>query len=191
MWWAELLNNVISFLGTEAAAASTAFESIATASGTGSSNTITFSSIPSTYKHLQVRFSALSNAAASLFLRLNSNTTQANYVTHAITGQGSSASAVYIGASTGRTGVIVGGFSAQLGTTQPFVGITDVLDYTNTNKLRTLRHLNGVDKNGSGEVSLSSGWYNSTTAVNALQFYLDGGANFAQYSHFALYGIKG
>lgn len=167
------------------------YESISTVTvGAGGASSVSFTSIPSTFKHLQVRFSGLSNTAASLFLRLNSDTNQANYVTHALTGQGSAASAVYIGASTGRTGVIVGGFSAQLGNTYPFVGITDLLDYTNTNKLRTLRHLNGVDKNGSGEVSLSSGWYNSTTAVSGLEFYLDGGANFAQYSSFALYGIK-
>ena len=37
------------------------FESIATVSGTGSSGTITFSSIPATYKHLQIRYIGKTN----------------------------------------------------------------------------------------------------------------------------------
>jgi len=43
------------FLGPNSAYIPTSYESIASATGTGSSNTITLSSIPSTYKHLQLR----------------------------------------------------------------------------------------------------------------------------------------
>jgi len=65
------------------------------------------------------------------------------------------------------------------------------LDYANTNKNKTIRTLGGQDANGSGEVVFISGlWMNSSTAVNAITLVLPGGGNFAQYSSFALYGVK-
>ena len=73
----------------------TSFESIASASGTGSSGTITFSSIPSTYKSLQIRIFAQSNAgtaARSLYIQTN-NDTGSNYVRHDLTGDGSAVEA--------------------------------------------------------------------------------------------------
>jgi len=46
-----------------AAAATSSYESIQSATGTGASGVITFSSIPATYKHLQIRGSNLSTDA--------------------------------------------------------------------------------------------------------------------------------
>jgi hypothetical protein len=67
-------------------------------------------------------------------------------------------------------------------------GIVDILDYANTNKYKTLRALAGVDFNGSGRVGLTSGLWQSTSAINAITLE---GSSFVQYSSFALYGIKG
>ena len=70
------------------------FESIATATGTGSSGVITFSSIPSTYKSLQIRYmSKDTNASDGVLnpkIQFNSDTGN-NYAYHELRGDGTSA----------------------------------------------------------------------------------------------------
>jgi phosphate/sulfate permease len=44
--------------------------------------------------------------------------------------------------------------------------------------------------NGSGAIYLASGLWLNTSAINSLTFIIQGGGNFAQYSSFALYGVK-
>ena len=65
--------------------------------------------------------------------------------------------------------------------------IVDILDYANTNKYKTMRALDGFDANGSGYAVLWSGNWRSTSAVSTITIT---GGTFAQYSSFALYGIK-
>lgn len=68
----------------------------------------------------------------------------------------------------------------------------DILDYTSTNKNKTMRTLQGMDSNGGGTISLHSGlYYGTTNAVTSIKLYAASGGNLNQYSHFALYGIKG
>ena len=64
----------------------------------------------------------------------------------------------------------------------------DILDYSNTNKNKTLRQLAGTDNNGNGVVGLSSGLWQSTAAVASIDITAIG--SFSQYTSFALYGIK-
>ena len=69
------------FLGPNSAYIPTSFDSIASATGTGSSGTITFSSIPQTYKHLQIRGIGrldVVTGGVSTRIRLNGDTTS-NY----------------------------------------------------------------------------------------------------------------
>jgi hypothetical protein len=164
----------------------TSFESIATANGTGSGATITFSSIPSTFTHLQLRYVAKSTGSASyLIMTFNGNTT--NYDGHYLGGNGTSASA-------GRNGVTnqMEFYNGVANTTTGVAaaGIIDILDYTNTSKYRTVRGLTGVDYNGSGGLYLGSGLFMSTTAVSTIGLTLNTG-NFTTDTKFALYGIKG
>jgi len=71
-------------------------------------------------------------------------------------------------------------------------GVIDILDYTSLNKNKTIRNLTGREDNSAGIVIFSSGlWLNSSTAISSLTLIDNGGANFAQYSSFALYGVKG
>jgi len=74
-------------------------------------------------------------------------------------------------------------------TTAPSVGITDILDYASTTKYKTYKTLTGRDYNGSGGIGIQSNLWSNTTAVNTVNITTDG--TFAQYSQFALYGIKG
>ena len=163
------------------------YESIATFSGTGSSGIITFSSIPSTYKHLQIRFIARSTGSAASYLAITLNSTTTNYYGHYLAGSGTSASA-------GPTGVtnqmefyqaIGNSTSSSFG-----AGILDILDYTDTNKNTTVRGLTGTDFNGSGSILLgSNAWFN-TAAVTSIKIEANQGS-YVTGSQFALYGIKG
>ncbi len=166
--------------------ANPAYESIATATGTGSSGTITFSSIPSTYTHLQVRFNAIGTTSARIYMRFNGDTAS-NYNTHCLIGDGSTAFATNYAQS--QMTIAQDGYG--ISTTYPNVGIVDIIDYASTTKNKTIRVLTGMDKNTTlGEVGLYSGLWRSTSAVNSIVVRLDAG-NFTTTSTVALYGIKG
>jgi hypothetical protein len=159
------------------------YESIATVSvGSGGSSTITFSSIPATFKHLQIRgLSSNATGTQNRSIRINTDT-GANYAWHQLTGDGANAGAA------SQASVAFAYVGYEQGTT---VGATiiDILDYANTNKNKVVRAFGASDANGSGLVHLRSGLWINTAAITQIQLY--GSNNFAQYSHFALYGIKG
>ena len=168
---------------------STSFESIATVTvGAGGSSSITFSSIPSTYKHLQIRAIARSARASGLDdMSIKVNSSSSTGASHILYGNGSSAAAA------GYTGYIpfVSYFPTAGTTASVFSAIIiDILDYTDTNKNKTLRTLTGFDANGSGDISLNSNLALDTTAISSIVLSMNNG-NMVQYSHFALYGIKG
>jgi hypothetical protein len=182
-----MLNNIAAMLGGAAVAVGD-YESIATANGTGSSGTITFSSIPATYKHLQIRYIArtdFATAGADFLYSLNGNTTNSNYAYHRLGGEGSVAFAQ--SATSSRLVGINNGSSA--GANMYAVGIMDILDYADTNKNRTIRNLVGSDRNGSGVVAMYSNLYMSTTAVSSISLITENG-NWTALTSFALYGIK-
>jgi hypothetical protein len=167
-------------------------------------NTVTFSSIPSTYSHLQLRFYAQTNRATYIiddsFLAFNSDVTGANYYSHNVYGQGSNAySSPYAGNAGGGQGIFwpytFGSTAGGTVTTVWSSGIMDILDYASTTKNKTVRCLCGSNASGStaggyaSAVLLNSGvWANNTTAISTLTFKANG--NFAVGSSFALYGIK-
>jgi hypothetical protein len=175
------------------------YESIATVLvGSGGSATISFTSIPSTYKHLQIRGIARSTRADfaidQLYTRFNSDT-GSNYSWHWLSGNGSTAST---DVGTSATSMNLGWFAtnAAASVTNAFGGLViDILDYANTSKYKTVRTLIGNDLNGGGSpftgtVSLISGLWQSTSAITSISFD-PSAADFAQYSSFALYGIRG
>lgn len=165
------------------------YESIATVTvGSTPASEILFTSIPQTYTHLQIRALVRNSRAATAsntYFRFNGDTGN-NYAIHVLTGTGASATA---GASTGINIMLAQDPSANF-TANCFAGqIYDVLDYTNTNKYKTVRILQGYDGNGSGEVQLWSGVWMGTNAVSSIRFFPNSG-NYVQYTEFALYGIK-
>ena len=192
MWWAPLLNNIVAVLGNGGGAANS-YESIATVTvGAGGSSSISFTSIPSTYKHLQIRGIGRSNRAATrdqIAIRFNSDS-GANYSMHELSGDGASAAAVgYANETSMGYGPIIGAASATSGIFGG--GVIDILDYTNTNKNTTMRSLGGADTNGAGKIALDSGaWYN-TAAISTITLISATGSSFVEYSSFALYGVKG
>jgi hypothetical protein len=171
------------------------FESIATTTvGSGGSNgSVTFSSIPQTYKHLQVRALTRTDRGATddaSLIFLNGDTTKTNYTLHGLRGSGSAASSFgYASASaTGIQQITLGNST----TAQMFGAmVIDILDYTNTNKYTTVRSLGGMDYNGGGFIELVSGVWLNMASVNSISFQVLNGTEFLEYSSFALYGIRG
>jgi hypothetical protein len=170
------------------------YESISTVTvGAGGTSTITFSSIPSTYQHLQLRAIAACNQAGTDFrpsLQINSDT-GANYANHQIYFDGGSAASQGFTSSTviDRLGYMPGS-SSLANTFGTF--IMDFADYSNTSKYKTIRSLNGHEENSAGKYSAyASGLWMNTSAISTLTFTVAGGGNFIQNTQFALYGIKG
>lgn len=178
---------ILGILASSRLVSTNSYESIATATGTGSSGTITFSSISGTYKHLQVRWVARASVGGGIYINLNGDSA-ANYSAHNVNGDGSTAGAQSQSASATPLIIRNGGISTTANITT--AGVFDLLDYSVASKNRTWRNLGGQDLNGSGLIELASGaWYN-TAAVTSISFIHNGG-NFTTDSKFALYGIKG
>jgi len=177
------------------AASTNSYESISTVTvGSGGSSSISFSSIPSTYKHLQIRAMAkMSSTAASgddgWIVQCNGDT-GTNYAWHMLYGAGSSANAFTPGASQSRMYPYGLAFSGS-GNIGWGVMVADALDYANTSKYKTFRYLSGYDSNTlSGDVVFASGMWMNTAAITSISIASPFG-NFVEYSSFALYGIKG
>jgi hypothetical protein len=171
------------------------YESIASVTvGSGGQSSITFSSIPSTYQHLQIRgiaqvtFGSDPGGGGGVGLRFNSDT-GANYTRHLIGGQGTSSLDVYGEANTSFA--LIERFLYRSTNNNVYgTAICDILDYSNTNKFKTIRNLGGWDANGTGEIYFNSSVWRSTSAISNIQIYL-ASESLKQYSSFALYGIKG
>jgi hypothetical protein len=162
--------------------------------GTSNPTTISFTSIPSTYKHLQIRGIARDNRSATwidtMWMYCNSDTTGTNYYGHLLYGNGSAAGAA---ADAGQNSygfpVALTGATNVTTSFAPFV--VDILDYANTNKYKTVRSLHGIEDNTNGQMRLRSGLWMSTAAISGITFQGgDAGVAFQQYSSFALYGIR-
>lgn len=183
-----------SMLAGNATFVPSSYESIATFSGNGSASQITFSSIPSAFSHLQVRVltrGVRSFPTEQLYIRINGDATSAYYY-HYINSDGSN---VFAGASSATTVMLLGEFPAANETANiSSTSITDILDYTSTQKNKVARTLFGYDNNGNTGVAYAKLWFSSglwinTSAVTSVTV-LSNGA-FSSASSFALYGIKG
>ena len=171
------------------------YESIATVTvGTDNPTTITFSSIPSTFTHLQIRGISRcgrTDGDDNYILRFNSDTGN-NYAHHKVYGTGSTVTA----AATSSTG----GINLDFAISSPYIGtsnfapiVLDILDYANTNKYKTVRYLTGFDSNGGNRdrISLGSGLWQNTSAITSISLLADASQTLSQYTTLALYGIKG
>ena len=166
------------------------YASIATQTvGSGGASSITFSSIPSTYTHLQIRWLArgtTSSGSDVISMAINGDSGN-NYAFHRLYGDGSSVSA---NGYASQTYIIGGDMPAATAGANMFAGgYMDILDYSNTNKYKTTRLLDGRDQNGSGFIWFNSGLWQNTNAITSLTFTAQNGS-YAQYSSFALYGIR-
>ncbi len=167
------------------------FESIASVTvGEGGATEINFNSIPTTYRHLQIRgiWKPATTSQWSYFRFGNAGTidTAANYSYHGFLGNGTSA---YTEAVSGASGTAMN-LSYSNNTTH-FAGfVLDILDYADGNKHKTTRALQGFDGNGSGILGFISNSWRSNNTVTDIRIYTDTSNNISRHSHFALYGIR-
>lgn len=168
------------------------YTSIKTATVTsGGTGTITFASIPQTFKHLQLRCFVQNNNGGedNLYVRVGNGSvdTGNNYTYHALQGSGSSASSGGLASQNYYYASIISG-NTTVGQTYS-VAIMDILDYTNTNKNKTMRTLGSYDNNGTGLVSMRSSAWLSTSAIDTISLVAPTWT-FNQYTQFALYGVN-
>jgi hypothetical protein len=184
----SMINNNVWYKSMLAGNIPSDYELIATANGTGSSSTITFSSIPTDYKHLQIRYSAktTSTTGEDLYIRFN-GILSASYVTHSLQGRSTTAS------SSSNTGLDVIFLERGLATTDTpnsfAAGVIDILDYASTSKNTTLRAFYGKNDNNNN-VQLRSGLLMNTAAINSISLITSAGSH-TTTTRFSLYGLKG
>lgn len=169
-----------------------AFELISTTILGSSATSVAFTSIPSTYKHLQIRASARTDRALgvdSFTLRLNSDSAN-NYYSHLLFGNGSAVTATSLGAN---NIIYAGRTTDSSNTANAFAqNLVDILDYALTTKNKTIRSLFGADTVGGYPwQGIHSGVWNSTAAITRIDVLPGVGPNFVTGSRFSLYGIKG
>ena len=194
------LNKYDSFLAGNAAynPFPPAFESIATLTPTGGAGSASFTSIPATYKSLQIRgivhdnygTDKAPNAGYDLNFIFNSDSAT-NYSNHYLYGNGS----VAVASGAANSSIIQLPGTNQISTANYIsVLIIDIIDYADTTKYKTVRTFNGSDANGIGTtnrcVALNSGSWRSTSAITTIQM-TAWGTGFVAGTQFALYGIKG
>ena len=162
------------------------FDSIATYTvGVGGSTSISFTGIPSTYQHLQLRATMRGSTQDVVKVTLN-NDTASNYTQQILYGTGTGA--LGIGSYNSTSYYLTRTVGIPTGANIFATTIVDIYDYTNTSKNKTMKDMTMWDANGSGYIGLESGSWVNTSAVNRLDLTF---STIQQYSKFALYGIKG
>jgi hypothetical protein len=156
---------------------------------TGSTNSVTFSNIPSIYKHLQIRsYTRLTGVTTlqSNLIYFNGDG-GANYALHRMYTTGTS------GTSQGFTSqsfMLASGIPCANDLANTFgASIIDIDDANITTRFKTIKVFSGVSCNtGNGEVHMQSGLWRNNSAINSI-LVASGSGNFAQNSRIELYGI--
>jgi hypothetical protein len=166
--------------------------------GSGGASSITFSSIPSTYKDLclvtSIRSSVTSSGGTGYQERLNIffNGTTTNYSERWMQGEGTST------VNTGTTYFGVSGTAGLAGTAVPSDWTANTF---NNNKIYISNYASSynksfaidgtADNNGSfGSLMLAAGLWSNSAAINSISISLRSTPNMVQNSTAYLYGIK-
>jgi len=177
-----------------ASGVSAGYDSIATLNGNGSSSSVTFSSIPTSYSHLQIRCLMVNTAAGTgtvqAQLQMNSDTST-NYSWHWLGGSGGNPSAN--GGASASFINLLGGESYAGSFSIWSVGVIDIMDYNSTAINKTIRWFGGANGNETGgnySYGVGSGVWRQTNSVTSITIKTSSGNAWASSSRFALYGIK-
>jgi hypothetical protein len=174
------------------AAAASDFDLISQTVLTANQNGVTFSSIPTTYRYLELRIvarSAVASVQDSMFVRLNGDTASNYSFARAFGASGAAQFQNSYASTSGRLGSIAGNTA-----TASIFGASKILltDVTATSKHLTGSSITGfVRETGSSEIS----WTGFTRKVNAsltsVTIGLLSASDFLADSRFSLYGYRG
>lgn len=162
-------------------AAGSTYTPIATASGTGSSTTITFSSIPSTYTDLIIIASNLDVQIDDMGARLNQDS-GSNYSRTRIVGNGTTAN-TYRNSNLSK---VYFGYKDNTAGTQTY-GILNLMNYSNSTTYKTGLARYATYSSGYSTMAEVYLW-RSTAAITRIDID-SGNANFSTNCKFTLYGI--
>jgi hypothetical protein len=158
---------------------------IAQINGTGAAGSFSFSNIPQTFAHLQLRLYTRSYTTGSLINHyFNADYAATNYTQHWGYGNGTTATAgtaqsqpyAYLPYGSTQSTDLANAYA---------VSIIDIHDYTSTNKFKVLKSIGGYDLNASGIVTMYSAMWSSTAAITSWTLT----PGFATGSVAVLYGI--
>lgn len=156
---------------------------LATTTLGSAASSVTFSSIPATYKDLIIVANTKTSRTAfdqdGLFIRLNGDTSNHSRVT--MLGRQSE----ILSDTASSLGVPLAGNAGQLGTI-----LIQIMDYSATDKHKTvLVRSNQNSPSVSGVVSATAGRWASTSATTSVVLVPEAGPNFVAGSTFSLYGV--
>jgi hypothetical protein len=157
--------------------------------GAGGASSIDFSSIPSTYTDLCIKFSGrgtVSSTVTSWLMRLNSSTT--SYSSKRLYGTGSSVASN--DGSGGGVYLVVSTMPASTGTASTF-GNTDIYIPNYAGSTNKSVSIDDVQENNlsTAYAELAASLWSNTSAITSISIFPDSG-NMAQYSTATLYGIS-
>jgi len=194
-----------SITGSKLSTATQAWESIATATvSSGTSQTLTFGSIPSWAKHLriigtaQTAYSNSGTGESGFGIYFNGNVTSGAWSNHVFYGNGTTYNRTFNASGNAfNYGNMPWNNTNSLGTRIRGPQIIDVFDIQSTAKGKLLMYTNGFSNKTSGTNQnswLATGYWNNTAAITSLTLdatptYADG--YFNTYSTFSLYGMRG
>jgi hypothetical protein len=157
--------------------------------GSGGQSTISFTSIPQTYKDLRILISARSSGGSSvynnMFMKFNTSTT--GYADKLLFGSGTSVSA----SSVSTSSAFIGDCDGPNATTDYFGStVVDVFNYSSTAVNKTWLYKNMCNNNASQYyIELGGGyWTTQGTAITSIEISPTPGP-FIQYTSATLYGI--
>ena len=155
----------------------TTYIALATTTLSSATSTVTFSSIPATYRDLILVVNGSSSASVvGLAVRFNSDT-GSNYSGVLMQGDGSSAASGTLSGTFAEIGVLV---------TSRMQAICQIMDYSATDKHKTF--LSRSDGASDRTRATASRWAN-TAAINTIQVF-NTNNNFVVGSTFSLYGVN-
>lgn len=150
----------------------------------GGVSQVQFGNIPTGYKHLEIRALTFSSSIdQNLRMQFNADASS-NYSRHSLNSNNTSTPLAY--ATAPESYIAIGGTGD---TTYGYASINTILDYSSTQKNKTVRSINGSDRNGSGYVSIHSGLWINTSPITSITISSTTGT-ITQNSSYALYGVK-
>ena len=153
--------------------------------GSGGVASVTFSSIPATYRDLQILMSCKSASSSEAYILMTLNGSSSSFTGIQIEGNGSAVSSATN--TVGRVGVYSG--SNFTGFTNNLIYIPNYAGSTNKSISADSVTENNNAASSSYQDMFATLWSN-TSAITSISFAFSGGTNFAQYSTAYLYGIK-
>lgn len=154
------------------------YTAIASQTLTSSASSVTFSSIPGTFRDLVLVSQPIGNQQSALFIRFNGDSGN-NYQFVRMSGNGSTASSAN---SSSQSSINIANLAAMT-TTSESTSIVQIMDYSVTDKHKTV--LCRFDTPSIATSAIVGRWAN-TSAINSIEVL---GFDFVAGSTFSLYGI--